>query len=191
MKLSFFQHVPLLSAYALIEWTFEAPYQSSGYGFPFDLPHLDFFRRLQEIRKDKRLNDLAANLERDAEVFDRLRQAMRIALPEGKKGLNDDGDNEDMRTIKEKVTEFRKWLSDNNCCKGRYTKMAEQIDKYWEKLFADPLKIVTQEGEVVYIQPQRTNNILERFFRAIKHRNRQKSGTISLSKERGRNNFPK
>ncbi|MDL2124459.1 MAG: transposase [Deltaproteobacteria bacterium] len=46
------QHVPLLSAYALIEWAFEAPYQSSGYGFPFDRPHLDFFRRLQEIRRE-------------------------------------------------------------------------------------------------------------------------------------------
>jgi len=140
------------------------------------------YRLLNDAVKDKRLNDLSANLKRDAEVFDRLRQAMRIALPEGKNGLNDDGDDEDMRTIKEKVTEFRKWLSDNNRCKNRYTKMAEQIDKYWEKLFADPLRIATPEGEVIYIQPQRTNNILERFFRAEKRRNRQKSGTASLSK---------
>ncbi len=208
------EHIPLFSAITLIEWVFEAPFQSSGYGFPFDRPHLDFFRRLQVIRrelgniiniqlsdqakdnkpliqvyrllndavKDKRLNDLAASLEKDAEVFDRLRQAMRIALPEGKNGLNDDGKDADMRTIKEKVTEFRERLSENKSGKGRYIKMVEQIDKYWEKLFADPLRIVTSEGKEIYIQPQRTNNILERFFRGEKRRNRQKSGTASLNK---------
>jgi hypothetical protein len=206
------EHVPLLSAYMLVKWAFEAPYESSGYGFPFDRPHLDFFRRLQEIHRvldniintrlrdqaqdnkpllqvyrllkstveDNILNKLAANLERDAEVFDRLRQAMRIALPEGKDGLNDDGDDADMKTIKEKVTEFRKWLS--SCNKERYAKMTEQIDKYWKKLFADPITIITAEGEVICIHPQRTNNILERFFRAEKRRKRKKGGTASLSK---------
>jgi len=34
----------------------------------------------------------------------------------------------------------------------------------------------------VSIQPQRTNNILERFFRDFKRGGRKKSGTVSLSK---------
>ena len=59
--------------------------------------------------------------------------------------------------------------------------MLEQLDKYWVKLFADPLPVVTPEG-VLYIQPQRTNNILERFFRGEKRRGRKKSGMASLSK---------
>ena len=59
--------------------------------------------------------------------------------------------------------------------------MIKQIDTYWDKLFADPITIETSNGQVT-IQPQRTNNILERFFRDLKRRNRKRSGTISLNK---------
>lgn len=53
--------------------------------------------------------------------------------------------------------------------------------EYWEKLFADPLIVNTPEGPVA-IAPQRTNNILERFFRCEKRKSRKKSGTASLNK---------
>ncbi len=43
------------------------------------------------------------------EVFDKLRSAMRIAEVSGKNGFNDQGMDEDMPAIKEKVTEFRHW----------------------------------------------------------------------------------
>jgi len=59
--------------------------------------------------------------------------------------------------------------------------MIKQVDKYWEKLFADPIAVTTSTGPFT-IQPQRTNNILERFFRDLKRGNRRKSGTISLTK---------
>ena len=59
--------------------------------------------------------------------------------------------------------------------------MIAQIDKYWSKLFADPLVVKTSEGSIL-ILPQRTNNILERFFRLMKRLGRKKSGTASLSK---------
>ena len=65
--------------------------------------------------------------------------------------------------------------------KDDYKRMIKQIDKYWEKLFADPMQVDTPNGPVV-IQPQRTNNILERFFRDLKRRNRKKSGTGSMNK---------
>lgn len=208
-----FEHIPLITAYTLIHWVFEYPGQSSGYGFPFDRPHLDFYRRLQKVYRlleqimdvhlrgqvkdnkpffqiykafktaveDKRLNDLAASLERKAKVFDKLRTAMRIALAESKNGINDNGDDADMKSIEEKVTAFRRWLVSDKRRKTTYAKMLDQLDKYWEKLFADPLAVVTPEG-VLYIQPQRTNNILERFFRGEKRRGRKKSGMASLSK---------
>ena len=207
------QPVPLIMAYALIKWVFAYPRQSNGYGFPFDRPHLDFFRRLQTAHRlleqimdvrlrgidkdnkpyclvykalnkavnDKRVNDLAASLERKAKVFDKLRSAMRIALPDGNDGINDNGENTDMKSIEEKVIDFRKWLIGDDRRKSTYAKMLKQLDKYWEKLFADPLPVVTPEG-VVYIQPQRTNNILERMFREEKRRSRKKSGTASLNK---------
>jgi len=205
--------IPLLTAYTLIEWVFDYPHQSAGYGFPFDRPYLDFYRRLQKVHRllgeiikvhlggaskdnkpyfqvyrtfkdaveDKRLNALAASLERKAEVFDKLRTAMRIALPEGKNGINDNGDDVDMKSIEEKVTAFRKWLVSNERRKVVYAKMIVQLDKYWNKLFTDPLPVLTPEG-ILHVQPQRTNNILERFFRALKQRGRKKSGMASMSK---------
>jgi hypothetical protein len=39
----------------------------------------------------------------------------------------------------------------------------------------------TPEGQIIIV-PQRTNNILERFFRGEKRRGRKKSGTASLNK---------
>ena len=210
-KATSLEHIPLITTYVLIHWVFESPRQSSGYGFPFDRPHLNFFRRLQKAHRlfgeimnihlrgpikdnkpffqiygtfkkvidDRQLNKLAASLERKSKVFDKLRMAMRIALPEGKNGINDNGDDTDMKSIEEKVTVFRKWLIKDELKKLEYAKMLEQLDKYWAKLFADPLTVVTHEG-VLYIQPQRTNNILERFFRGEKRRGRKKSGTASL-----------
>ena len=69
-------------------------------------------------------------------------------------------------------------LQENN----DYGKMRSQIDSYWDKLFADPIEVDTPEGTVTF-QPQRTNNILERFFRDIKRSHRRKSGTSSMSKK--------
>ena len=206
-------HIPMITAYALIQWVFDYPSQSNGYGFPFDRVDLDFYERLQQahgllkqimkmshsdfdrasrpfgqlykvvgnVVEDKRLNDLAKNLKAKAGVFDKLRCAMRIALPEGKNGINDNGDNMEMKSIEEKVTAFRDWLLENKHRKKTYVNMVAQIDKYWEKLFADPIPVVTPNG-VTIIHPQRTNNILERFFRDAKRRGRKKTGMGSLNK---------
>jgi len=136
---------------------------------------------LEEVLADKELNESAANMETKAQVFDKLREALRIALPEGKNGLNDDGDETDIKTIEKNVTDFRDWLVSDEKRKEPYRKMIEQMDKYWGKLFADPFVVNTPEGQVT-ITPQRTNNILERFFRGEKRRDRKKSGTASLNK---------
>jgi len=136
---------------------------------------------IKDIVQDNRLNDLAKNLESKAIVFDKLRSAMRIALPEGKNGINDNGDSADIRKIEEKVTAFRNWLPRNKHREKTYAKMIVQIDKYWVKLFADPISLHTPSG-VLSVQPQRTNNILERFFRNEKRRSRKKTGMISLNR---------
>jgi hypothetical protein len=59
--------------------------------------------------------------------------------------------------------------------------MIEQIDHYGPKLFADPLVISTPQGPRT-VQPQRTNNILERFFRDLKRDCRRKTGCHSLGR---------
>jgi len=203
--------IPALAAYTLIHWIFESP--SRGYGFPFDRPHLEFYRRLEavhdllqdisgihlrnkakdnrpfiqlnklleEVLSDRDLSKAVSAMTKKAKVFDKLREALRIAMPEGKCGLNDNGDETDIKTIAVQVSKFKEWLIDNSSRKTTYLKMIEQMDKYWEKLFADPLIVNTSDGPVT-IEPQRTNNILERFFRGEKRRGRKKSGTSSLNK---------
>ncbi len=46
-----FKHMPAILAYALLQWIFDAPRQSGGYGFPFDRINLDFYRRLQTVHR--------------------------------------------------------------------------------------------------------------------------------------------
>jgi len=60
-------------------------------------------------------------------------------------------------------------------------KMAEQIDKYGDKPFADPIEVDTPSGKSI-IYPQRTNNILEQFFRGIRRKHRRKTGNNSMQR---------
>lgn len=57
--------------------------------------------------------------------------------------------------------------------------MAEQIDKYGDKLFADPIEVMTPQGKAS-IYPQRTNNIIEQFFRGVRRGHRRKTGNNSM-----------
>ena len=59
--------------------------------------------------------------------------------------------------------------------------MVKQIDKYWDKLFAAPIETDTPAGKIT-LQPQRTNNLLEQYFRVLKRDGRKKSGKLSLGK---------
>lgn len=146
-------------------------------------PLFQLFRLTKGVMDDPTLTKSVAQIEQRVKVFDNLRKALRIALPDGGKGLNDDGDGTDIKTIEEKVKEFRQQVMNDSPLskKAPYKKMIEQIDTYWEKLFAYPIPVDTPDGRI-FIQPQRTNNILERFFRDLKRRNRKKSGMSSLTK---------
>ena len=138
-------------------------------------------RIVSDIINDTRFQQGVQELNWRCQIFDRLRKAMRIALPNGKKGLNDDGTDEAISTICTSVQRFRskldnnaKWYADKLC-----RKMAKQIDKWSKKLFADPIKVDTPRGPVT-IYPQRTNNILEQFFRGIRRGQRRKTGNNSI-----------
>lgn len=116
-------------------------------------------------------------------VFDRLRKAMRIALVDGGNGLNDEGTDEAMSTIRQGVQMFRRELDKDPklAADPLSLKMAEQIDKYGDKLFADPITVATPNGPVT-LYPQRTNNILEQFFRGQRHAHRRKTGNDSMGR---------
>ena len=203
--------MPEVLAYAMIQWILSYADQLDGYGFPFDCPHLIFYQRLQAVHaflnrsngsggahprkllslwrpltkivEDQQLVQAATQMQQKVKTFTKLREAMAIAVPKGKKALNDDGLDEHIKSIEEKIIIFRKEILQRNKPNGKneFQKMIDQIDKYWKKLFADPITANTPKGSFV-IQPQRTNNILERFFRDLKRGNRKKTGTISLNK---------
>ena len=197
------ENTTCLAAYAMIHWAFDKS-ELGGYGFPFDCPHLLFYRKLTilhdmvsahgvsafsrlikpltEVVEDRQMKRAASRLDEKTAVFNKLRCAMSIAVPQSNTGLNDDGQPASMKSIEQAVNDFRKeLLSDNKHLKEDYDGMLKQIDKYWEKLFADPITVSNANGQFT-IQPQRTNNILERFFRDLKRGNRRKSGTVSLNR---------
>jgi hypothetical protein len=200
--------MPLVKAYLMICWILEARNESHGFGFPFDRPHLDFYLRLQEAYPDlkelkqqmaadasllllaplsktladKALASTVLRMQEKIRIFDQLREAMRIAQPDSQSGLNDEGDA-DIETIRSRVIAFRlsNEIEELSATAIAYKKMCQQIDKYWDKLFADPILVVTKTGTVT-LQPQRTNNILEQFFRYLKRLDRKRSGNHSLTK---------
>lgn len=196
---------PRVKAYLLVAWVLESDSACNGFGFPFDQPHLEFYRRLQDAYpslkqlktkgvpglplmtlssalSDGALAQRVLRLQEKIAIFEALRQAMRIACPENKRGLNDEGD-EDLKTIKARVETFRCSAQVAALAKSDigYRNMVKQIDKYWDKLFADPIALETPTGNIT-VQPQRTNNLMEQSFRFLKRDGRKKSGQHSLSK---------
>jgi hypothetical protein len=195
---------PIKTALLLIYWVFDTS-PLSGYGFPFDMKHFIFYQRLitgyekvkqlydktgckyfyqlikilSRVIDDKNLKETASFLKENEAVFNELREALRITLKDGKQGLNDEGEDCDMKSISDKVAKFAEKY---NSSEHKYhQKMIEQIEKYYEKLFADPIKVMIG-GKEVLIQPQRTNNVMEQFFRYLKRLLRKKSGNISVKR---------
>lgn len=146
-------------------------------------PYFKILVDLKTVMRDKALWHAVEELEKKITVFERLRKAMRIAPQSGRRGLNDEGQKSNIKTIKQRVTKFRAWLTNRKdyAHDQDARKMIEQIDQYWDKLFADPITVQTPSGPI-QIQPQRTNNILEQFFRKLKRANRRKTGNAASSR---------
>ncbi len=199
----------IVEVYVLAAWIVEAASQSDGLGFPFDRPHFDIYQRLmsaypvlQKLKArmssplskkivlsplrnalgDSVVSNRVCCLRRKMDVFDRLRDALRIALPDSNGSLNDTGET-DMRTIREKVVAFRneEQIKRLAAADKDYAKMIRQIDKYWDRLFTEPV-IVSCDRGTIEIQPQRTNNLMEQFFRGMKRDERRKGGNCSLER---------
>ena len=146
-------------------------------------PYFKVYLDLEKIIKDRTLWKTVSEIEEKITVFEKLRKAMRIAATSSRHGLNDEGQKGNIRTIEKRVKKFRAWLTRRKDYPQNPAaeKMIAQIDKYWEKLFADPIAVETPAGPIL-IQPQRTNNILEQFFRSLKRANRRRTGNASSSR---------
>lgn len=135
---------------------------------------------LKPVMQDQALWKAVDEIDARIAVFERLRKAMRIAPQSGGQGLNDEPAKTNVRTIEHRVSKFCAYLTRRKGYQqDQYAqKIIAQINKYWTKLFADPIEIQTPAG-TIWIQPQRTNNILEQFFRYLKRGNRRKTGRRS------------
>jgi len=179
---------PKFAYYKQLETVYEALQASRS--------HLDLERReqrlfdralkpLSAIQNDIQLTALAKRIEQKGKIFDELRTAMRMAEPHTKAGLNDRGVQTDIRTIKDAVIQFKNELKPHQYpdLEAERIKLMEQLDRHWDGLFRDPMIVTTSDGVKRTICPQRTNNILEHFFRDLNHREQRRTGT-SLSAKR-------
>lgn len=202
--------------HVLLLWVLDGKNHGNGFGFPFDRPHGEFYKRLcllfQKLKSfqkkcnvDKSISKIIAKITNDLaplvnniecreafqiltekeKVFDKLRQALSIALPTTTDGLNDNGEDVEINTIENRVKDFKQWiLLEKYYPKNNdYQKMIGQIEKYWDKLFSDPIIISSSDGTHSFVQPQRTNNILEQFFRGVRRAHRRTTGNNSMCKK--------
>lgn len=135
-----------------------------------------------DVAEDPTFKNLVNELRWRSRIFDSLRTAMRIALPGGS-GLNDDGTTQAMSTIREGVMAFRSRVDQDPTLAADplCLNMVKQIDKYLDKLFNNPIVVDSPAGAVT-LYPQRTNNILEQFFRELNRGNRRKTGNNSMQR---------
>lgn len=148
-----------------------------------NLPFHHLSRDLQALVQDRPLQVTLHQLETKIPVFDQLRQALRIAPVAAGQGLNHPGEPIDLPTVQKQVQTFVQQVRarPDYATTPAWAKMLAQIEKYEPKLFAAPLVVATPQGPRT-IQPQRTNNIMEQFFRGFKRGCRQKTGDQALGR---------
>jgi hypothetical protein len=146
-------------------------------------PFHKLYQELDPVVSDAALRRAIKTIQPKIAVFDQLREAMRIAPQSGTQGLNGPESGEDIRTIEQRVKRFRQAFpaDPSDHPDPGYRNMLVQIDKYWEKLFADPIVVDSPNGPIT-IHPARTNNILEQFFRELKRGYRKKTGNHTMDK---------
>ena len=145
-------------------------------------PLLRLSGQLKHLSADEGLQRMLATIEEKIKVFDQLRSAMRVAEIGGTAGLNSGSDPVPLGPIQKAVEQFRKEITSRSDYDSNpsWRAMIAQIEKYKDKLFADPITVQTARGPLV-IQPQRTNNLMERLFRGVRHSARRRTGQNSIS----------
>lgn len=200
-----FKTLPLeVQAYAMATWILEYRKELHGYGFPFDKANLVYLQRMKKvfqclrggvhqgkleelyfmlasILQDPQLEKTLTALEQKAKDFDHLRSIMRIAPTEKGHGLSDDAEDCDMSLMEKQVKQFIDSDAIKNNLDTGYKKAVKQILKYWKMLFAKPISVTRADGTVELVYPQRTNNLLEIFFRDLSRAESKRTGMDTLS----------
>lgn len=151
--------------------------------WPDNAPLFKLFHCLQPLAADLELQRRQAAITLKIQVFDQLRTALRIAEVDGTAGLNSGSEPVALGPIRTAVQQFRQRLlaRPDYAATRHWQALITQLDKYGDKLFADPIVVKTPQGQWS-IQPQRTNNLMERFFRDFRSAGRRRSGHNSLNR---------
>jgi len=162
--------------------------------FPYDAEHNNMLWKLRtlilKITDDKNLRPIVKLYQTKANVFDKLRHALRSAPEHEHDGLADisvSKSKKELKLIQTAVAEFTEYIDqeiDENKNKNlvnSYKLVKARIEKYQVMLFSDPLEVeVAGKKRMIFFH--RTNNILELHFRRLSHHNRRISGKSSLRK---------
>lgn len=144
---------------------------------------------LRKIVDDQQLKLTIKELDKQTGYFDQLRDIMRIAPPGSKNGLNDEGkinNEKELKSMEKELSGYIKILKikieNEPTGKEKLQGVINQLEKYWDKIFASPIK-VTVGGKEKIIIPHRTNNQSEQFYRKLKHLFRRLHGRPGVSKD--------
>lgn len=140
---------------------------------------------LENVLNDNDLKLAVAQLERQVGYFDKFRKILRIAQRNDKNGLNDQGKITTAKDLTEAENKLRKYMDALKPKAENDKKIAgviKQLEKYWDKIFASPIKVMAGNEEKTII-PHRTNNLSEKFYRKIKHLLRRLTGKPTVGKD--------
>jgi hypothetical protein len=196
----------VIQAYYKIRWILAYEQELNGYGHPFDRSEYTYLQRMQRtydslqehsndptelsvlkfflasFLEDRDFQKQMGAISRKIEDFDHVRSIMKIAPTWGVKGLNDDGEECNMTLMRAELKAFIDSERINNHKDKAYIKLRKQFSKYWKMLFAKSVDARLPSGDVVQIYPQRTTNLMERFFRDIQRCEYKKTGMSTLSR---------
>jgi hypothetical protein len=196
----------VIQAYYKIRWILAYEQELNGYGQPFDRSEYTYLQRMKRIYEslqghtfdsgemsslkfflasifeDQDFKNQMIAISGKIEDFDHLRFIMKIAPTFGGKGLNDDGEACHMTLMEAELKAFidSERIKDNP--NKDYVKLRNQFLKYWKMLFAKAVEARLPSGEIVPVYPQRTTNLMERFFRDFQRCEYKRTGMGTLSR---------
>jgi hypothetical protein len=203
------------------QWILDYHEDSSGEGFPFDRPYLDFYHRCITVHRaiprlltdrvqDRQISKISKRCQRilnpvlsevpfhqtvrrlraRASLFDELRDALRL-VPKNTLGSKHRPDTtvREMADIRQHVEQFVKSLEERRPERGPAQDFRNAIDlilrhlkDHGDNLWGHVIPLPIEQGGGIRLL-ERTNNLLEGFFKGMKHNERRRSGRKILTQD--------
>jgi len=212
----------------LAQWILDYAEDSSGGGFPFDRPYLDFYDRcitvhramnrfLTDKAEDRQVSRILKRLQRilnpvlsdvpfhqivrrlraRADLFNELRDALRL-VPKSISDSKDcpdagrstpDATAKDLVDIRQNIEQLIESLKDRRPERGPAQDTRKAIDlilrhvkDHGHNLWGHAISLPMEQGGGIRLL-ERTNNLLEGFFKGMKHNERRRSGRKILTQD--------